>query len=92
MNFFGLIIGTFVLLVTGLLHILVVKAEYQWGTRSWPVFLLTGLICIVLSLFANSDLLSGILGITGILLFWSVHEIFKQRERVKKGWFPGKEA
>jgi hypothetical protein len=89
---FGLILGAFVLLATGLLHVLVVKAEYHWGTRSWPVFLLAGVVCIILSLFAASDLLSGILGITGILLLWSVHEIFKQKERVRKGWFPSKGA
>ena len=88
MNFFGLILGAFMLLVIGLLHYLVIKVEYHFSTRLWPAFLVIGLFCMIVSFFVNSNLISGILGIAGFLFFWSIHEIFKQKERVRKGWFP----
>ena len=88
MNFFGLILGAFMLLVIGLLHYLVIKVEYHFSTRLWPAFLVIGLFCMIVSFFVNSNLISGILGIAGFLFFWSIYEIFKQKERVKKGWFP----
>ncbi|MBQ1209304.1 MAG: DUF4491 family protein [Bacteroidales bacterium] len=30
------------------------------------------------------------LGVFGFSSFWSIHELFKQKERVQKGWFPAK--
>ena len=34
--------------------------------------------------------LSGGFGILGFALLWSIHELFQQKERVRKGWFPKK--
>ena len=34
---------------------------------------------------------SVLLGVTGFSCFWSVKELFDQRERVRKGWFPKRE-
>jgi len=31
---------------------------------------------------------STILGVVAFSAFWSILELFKQRERVAKGWFP----
>jgi len=28
------------------------------------------------------------LGVIGCSCFWSIKELYEQRERVKKGWFP----
>jgi hypothetical protein len=33
---------------------------------------------------------SGIFGILGITFIWGILELFHQRERVRKGWFPKK--
>ncbi len=88
MNFFGLILGAFMLVVIGLFHTLVIKVEYHFGTRLWPVFLVIGLFCMIVSFLVNSSLISGVLGIAGFLFLWNIHEIFKQKERVRKGWFP----
>ena len=88
MNFFGLILGAFMLLVTGAGHILIIKGEYHVGTKLWTIFLFITLSSILASIFVKSDLTSGILGIMGFTFLWSIHEIFKQKERVKKGWFP----
>jgi hypothetical protein len=35
--------------------------------------------------------ISTILGVTIFSCFWSILELFEQRERVHKGWFPRKE-
>ncbi len=88
MNFSGLILGASMLLVIGAGHILVVKGEYHFGARLWPVFLVIGLTFIVSSIFVKGELISGIIGIAGFTFLWSIHEILKQKERVSKGWFP----
>ena len=33
-------------------------------------------------------MLSAILGVLGATCLWTIGEIFEQRKRVKKGWFP----
>lgn len=88
MNFYGLIIGAATFLCIGAFHPLVIKAEYYWGVKCWWVFLLLGLVCIAGSLFVPDDILSTILGVVAFSSLWSILEIFKQRERVEKGWFP----
>ncbi len=88
MNFLGLALGAFMLLVIGVGHILIIKGEYHFGTRLWPIFLVIALSSIIASVFVRSELISGILGIVGFTSLWSIYEVFKQKERVKKGWFP----
>lgn len=87
MNFNGIIIGAATFLTIGLFHPLVIKAEYHLGVRSWWLFLLAGLGCIVGSLFVEG-VWSILLGVVGFSSLWSIHELFKQRTRVDKGWFP----
>ena len=87
-NWNGLLIGVITFLVIGLFHPLVVKAEYYWGTKSWWVFLVFGLIGIVASLLIENILGSTICGVFAFSSFWSIKEVFEQRERVLKGWFP----
>ncbi len=88
MNGHGLLIGVVTFLVIGLFHPLVVKAEYYWGTRSWWLFLLAGIVAAVLSLLIENILLSTICGVFAFSSFWSIKEVFEQEERVLKGWFP----
>lgn len=88
MNFFGLILGACVLALVALFHIPVVKFEYHLGVKFWPVFLASGVVCIVLSLLIDNDFASGILGVAGVFLFWSIRELIEQNERVEKGWYP----
>ena len=87
-NWNGLLIGVITFLVIGLFHPLVVKAEYYWGTKSWWVFLVFGLIGIVASLLIENILKTTICGVFAFSSFWSLKEVFEQRERVLKGWFP----
>lgn len=88
MNYFGLIVGAATFLCIGAFHPLVIKAEYHWGVGCWWVFLMVGLLCIAGSLIADDDILSTILGVVAFSSLWSILELFKQRERVEKGWFP----
>lgn len=86
--FAGLGIGLITFLIIGLFHPIVVKAEYYWGTRSWWIFLILGIIGVVASLLVSSIFLSSILGVFAFSSFWTIKEVFEQKERVKKGWFP----
>lgn len=88
MNFIGIIIGVSAFLCIGLFHPIVIKAEYYLGVRCWWVFLLIAVICIAGSLFTAATIPSTILGVVAFSSLWSILELFKQRERVRKGWFP----
>ncbi len=87
-NWNGIIIGCSVFLITGLFHPVVIKAEYHFSVRIWPVFLSAGILFTVLSLLTLNATVSAVLGVTGFTCFWSILEIFHQKERVRKGWFP----
>lgn len=84
----GLIIGAGTFLIIGLFHPVVVKAEYHWGTGCWWIFLLLGVGGLVLSLLTRSVLVSALAGVFAFSSFWTIKELFEQKERVAKGWFP----
>ena len=88
MNIEGIIIGAGAFVIIGILHPVVIKTEYHIGTKSWPVFLTTGLLCVALSFFCEATILSTLLSILGFSLLWSILELFQQEKRVEKGWFP----
>ena len=88
MNFTGIVIGVSSFLCIGLFHPIVIKAEYYLGTRCWWVFLLVAVSCIVGSLLTKAIIPSTVLGVVAFSSLWSILELFKQRKRVEKGWFP----
>lgn len=88
MNFTGLIIGAATFLSIGVFHPIVIKAEYHFGTGCWWVFLVLGIACIVMSLLTESVVCSTLLGVVAFSSLWSILELFKQKKRVEKGWFP----
>ena len=84
----GLFIGLCTFLIIGLFHPLVIKGEYYFGVKIWWAFLLFGILSGVGSLLVD-DLVWGILlGVTSFSSFWGILEVFAQRKRVEKGWFP----
>lgn len=87
-NFTGIIVAVATFLIIGLFHPVVIKAEYYWGVKCWKWFLIGGIITLVLSVFITNFIASMILGVLGVTMLWSILEIFEQRERVNKGWFP----
>ena len=88
MYFTGLIIAVSTFLIIGLFHPLVIKTEYYWGTSPWIVFLLAGIACIIGSLCIEETIASSLVGVVGASLLWSIGELFEQKKRVEKGWFP----
>ncbi|MBQ8693698.1 MAG: DUF4491 family protein [Synergistaceae bacterium] len=88
MNWAGVVIGAAAFIIIGAFHPVVIKGEYYFGYKIWPLFLIAGLICGALSLLIEEDIISGILGILACVLLWCIKELKEQTERVKKGWFP----
>ena len=88
LNFSGIIIGVATFLVIGLFHPLVIKAEYYIGVKSWWFFLLLGILSVVASLLVADLTISILLGVVAFSSFWSIGEVFQQKKRVEKGWFP----
>lgn len=88
MNLFGIIIGFMAFLIIGVFHPIVIKTEYYFGKKVWPVFLILGIIFLLISLFIPDKTISAIVGVLGFTSLWSIHELIEQEERVNKGWFP----
>jgi len=86
--FIGLGIGLATFLIIGLFHPVVIKAEYYWGTKCWWIFLVLGTIGVIASLVIENIFISALLGVFSFSSFWTIKEVFEQKERVKKGWFP----
>lgn len=88
MYFQGIIIAVATFLIIGLFHPIVIKSEYYWGVKCWPVFAVAGIALLIWSLYISDVLFASIVGVVGCSSLWSILEIFEQRERVRKGWFP----
>ena len=88
MQFHGIILGLASFLSIGLFHPVVIKCEYLFSYRIWPVFLIAGLILLAVSTGISNIILSAVLGVIGFSCLWSIHELFQQHKRVEKGWFP----
>lgn len=88
MRFSGILLGLSSFLSICLFHPIVIFAEYHFTCRCWPVFLLAGAVLLTASAFAQDLILSAVLGVIGFSCLWSIVELFQQRKRVEKGWFP----
>ena len=88
MNFLGVIIAIITFLVIGVFHPIVIKGEYYFGVKCWWWFLVSGVVFMAASLFVEDEILSPVLGVVGCSCLWSILEIFEQRKRVQRGWFP----
>ena len=87
-NLLGITIVLITFLIIGLFHPLVIKGEYYLGVKSWRIFLIMGIFSALLSVLTNDLLCTSALGIIAFSSFWAIREVFEQRERVRKGWFP----
>ncbi len=89
--FGGIAIGASAFLIIGFFHPIVIKAEYYFGVGCWWVFLVVGIAALVGSLFVSSLVVAAVLGVFGFSSLWSIKELFEQKQRVEKGWFPRNE-
>jgi len=88
MYFTGIIIAISTFLIIGFFHPIVIKAEYYTGTRLWWLFLLVGLASVAAALFIENAMVSAVIGVFGASSLWAIGELFAQKKRVEKGWFP----
>ena len=54
----------------------------------WIFLLFAGIAASAGSLFVENLMLSILLGVVAFSSFWSIGEVFEQKKRVEKGWFP----
>ncbi len=88
MNTSGILIGLTAFVLIGIFHPIVIKCEYHFGARIWPLFLAVGVLCCVASLLVSGTFPSALLAVLGFTCLWSIHELKEQETRVRKGWFP----
>lgn len=88
MSVTGIVIGLFSFAVIGIFHPIVIKGEYYFSDKIWPLFLIAGLIFLGLSAMMKGVVFSSFFAILGFTCLWSIGELKKQRKRVVKGWFP----
>lgn len=84
----GLVVGLLTFLIIGIYHPIVIKAEYYFGTKSWWAFLLLGIAGFAASILVTDTTLSILAGVFSFTSFWGIKEVFEQRQRVLRGWFP----
>lgn len=84
----GLVVGLATFLIIGIFHPIVIKSEYYFGVKCWWWFLVLGIVMIAVSMCLDDTVLSILAGVVAFSSFWTIKEIFEQRERVRKGWFP----
>ncbi|MDR2449519.1 MAG: DUF4491 family protein [Prevotellaceae bacterium] len=87
-NLTGVLLGLCTFLIIGIFHPLVIKSEYYFGTRCWWVFLIFGVVGVAAALVVREIFWSSLLSVFAFSSFWGILELFHQRERVRKGWFP----
>jgi hypothetical protein len=87
-HYTGVVIAVCTFLIIGMFHPLVIKAEYHTGTRYWWVFLIMGIVCIGGAFFMADVFWSAVVGVLGASSLWAIGELFAQKRRVEKGWFP----
>ena len=88
MNFRGILVGIISFASIGLFHPIVIKSEYYFSKKCWPVFLICGVILLGASAFIENTVFSSIVAVVGFSCLWSILELYEQEKRVEKGWFP----
>lgn len=88
MNWTGVIIGVISFVTIGVFHPIVIKGEYYFSAKIWPIFLVAGIVFCGISLFVENIIGAATLAVVGFSCLWSIGELKEQEERVKKGWFP----
>ena len=88
MNLTGVIIGVISFVTIGVFHPIVIKGEYYFSAKIWPIFLVAGIVFCAVSVFIDNTIGSATLAVVGFSCLWSIGELKEQEERVRKGWFP----
>lgn len=87
MNFEGIIFSAAALIIMGIYHPIVIKAEYYFSQRIWPLFGAVGIIFVAISVQLDG-LASYTAAFFGAVNLWCIVELKQQQKRVARGWFP----
>ena len=60
----------------------------QYRIQSVPTLMLAKVAFIGASLLVEHNVWSPVLGVIGCSCLWSILELYEQKKRVEKGWFP----
>lgn len=88
MNWNGIVIGIASFLCIGIFHPIVIKTEYYFSKKVWPLFLVVGIFLCAISIFINNVVISAIVAVAAFSCWWSILELKEQEKRVERGWFP----
>ncbi len=88
MHFTGILLAAATFLIIGIWHPIVIKTEYYFGTKPWWIYLVVGIVCVGSSLCIADTVVSALVGVFGASSLWGIGELFEQKKRVEKGWFP----
>ncbi len=88
MNWHGIVIAVACFAGIGIFHPIVIKAEYYFSKRCWPVFLVLAIVFLGASTMTRNVVISAVLGSLGCSCCWSIKELYDQEKRVERGWFP----
>lgn len=88
LNISGLLVGASSFLIIILGRWACIAGEYYFSRKIWISFLLIGILALIAGLLIKDVLIASILSIFALTMFWGIHEVIEQEERVKKGWFP----
>jgi len=80
----GVILAFITFTTIGIGHVLVRRLHARFRTRPALPFFGLGLLVMALSLAAQSDLLSAVLGLAAITLLWDGIEMYRQDERMRR--------
>lgn len=83
MHFEGIFIGFFSFAVIGVFHPIVMKGEYYFSRRIWPLYLCAGIMLTVISCFIGHTVVSSVLSVLGFYCFWNIGQHREIQEGVK---------
>lgn len=83
-NMEGVAVGIVALVMIGVFHPIVIKCEYYFSHRIWPLFLAAGIGFLLAALFTEG-MLSMILGLAGVSCLWSIRELQEQAQPGREG-------
>lgn len=87
LNTDAVVFGLLSLLMMGSYYPVVIKGEYYFSRKIWPIFLATGLAALALST-RMEGLSCWLTAFFGAVNIWAVVEIREQAERVQQGRYP----
>ena len=88
MNWPALEVGLAAFVIIGAFHPVVIKAEYYFSKKVWPVFLLAGLLCLWAALCIENTAWACVVSVLGFTSLWSIKGCLNRKNACKKAGLP----